>query len=162
MFSFAFFLCFIDHVFLVSDFRQMPRWNFLEFVPFLYHCCIYNRYFHCEKCAQDCSGSLNSFLFLQYDLHDLMKSSFHSLSRRFIGFNDACVFCPAIIQNITNFLVLSSGSAKHCCWHRNFLFSMRILHHILKLSIIRINQINTTQFHCIVDLRFFGSPLLLT
>ena len=32
--------CFIDHLFLTSDFRQVPRRNFPQFVPFLVHCCL--------------------------------------------------------------------------------------------------------------------------
>ena len=50
-----------------------------------------------------------------------MKSSFHTLSRRFVGFNSACVLCLALLFNATGFPVLFvSGSARHCCLHRNF------------------------------------------
>ena len=36
--------CFIDHIVLVSDFRQLPRWYFLLFFPLFLHCrlCIWN------------------------------------------------------------------------------------------------------------------------
>ena len=36
--------CFIDHLFLTSDFRQVPRRNFLQCFPFLVHCwlCCWN------------------------------------------------------------------------------------------------------------------------
>ena len=36
------------------------------------------------------------------------KSSFQTLSRRFVGLNDACVFCLVSIRSATSFLVLSS------------------------------------------------------
>ena len=36
--------CFINHFFLTFDFRQVPRRNFLQFFPFLVHCC-----FRCWK-----------------------------------------------------------------------------------------------------------------
>ena len=31
--------CFIDHLFFASDFRQVPRRNFLKFFPSFIHCC---------------------------------------------------------------------------------------------------------------------------
>ena len=37
---------FIDHPFFASDFRQVPRRNFLQFFPFLVHCCLCCRNFH--------------------------------------------------------------------------------------------------------------------
>ena len=38
--------CFIDHFFLTSDFCQVPRRNFLQFFPFLVHCCFCCRNVH--------------------------------------------------------------------------------------------------------------------
>ena len=38
--------CFIDHLFLTSDFHQVPRRNFLQFFPFLVHCCFCCGNFH--------------------------------------------------------------------------------------------------------------------
>ena len=38
--------CFIDHLFLTSDFRQVPRRIFLQIFPFLIHCCLCCRNFH--------------------------------------------------------------------------------------------------------------------
>ena len=38
--------CFIDHLFLTSDFRQVPRRNLLQFFPFLVRCCLCCRNFH--------------------------------------------------------------------------------------------------------------------
>ena len=91
-----------------------------------------------------------------------VKSSFRTLSRRFVGFHNACVFCLTFFRKATGFLVLfASGSARHCCRRRNFQLSTRISHNILELFIRGINEINTTQFSSIVKLRFFDSPLLL-
>ena len=42
----AFRPCFIDHIFLTSDFRQVPRRNLFQFFPFLVHCCLCCRNFH--------------------------------------------------------------------------------------------------------------------
>ena len=38
--------CFIDHLYLASDFRQGTRRNFLQFFPFLVHRCFCCRNFH--------------------------------------------------------------------------------------------------------------------
>ena len=32
--------CFIDHIWFTSDCCQVPRRNFLQFFPFLVHCCL--------------------------------------------------------------------------------------------------------------------------
>ena len=92
-----------------------------------------------------------------------MKSSFQTLSRRFVGFNNAGVFCLSIFRTATGLPALfASGFAKHCSWHRNFQLSTGIHHNILEFSICWINEVNTTQFSSIVELRFFDSPLLLS
>ena len=63
-------------------------------------------------------------------------------------------------QRAAGFTVLfASGSARHCCWQRNFQLSTRIAHNLLELFICWINEVNTTQFSCIVKLRFFDSTL---
>ena len=90
-----------------------------------------------------------------------MKSSFHTLSRRFVGFNNAGVFCLTNCLNAVGFPVLfASGFAKHCSWHRNFQLSSRIFHNLLEFFVSGINEVNTTQLSGIVKLRFFDSPLL--
>ena len=38
--------CFINHIFLTSDFRQIPRWSFLQFFTFLVHRCFCCKNFH--------------------------------------------------------------------------------------------------------------------
>ena len=92
----------------------------------------------------------------------LVTRSFHALSRRFVGFNEACVFCLASTRGATGLLVLSSsGLAKHCCWHRNFQLSPRFSNSFLEFIIRWINEVNTAQCPCLVKLRFFDGPLLL-
>ena len=36
----------LDHLFLTSDYRQVPDRNFLQFFPFFNHCCFRCRYLH--------------------------------------------------------------------------------------------------------------------
>ena len=70
-----------------------------------------------------------------------VKSSCLTLSRRFVGFNDACVFCFTIVQDATSFPVLfASGSARHHCWHRNFQLATRIIHYFLEFFICGISE----------------------
>ena len=91
-----------------------------------------------------------------------MKSSFHTLSRRFVGFNDTCVFCLTIFRDAAGFPVLfASVFARHCSWHRNFQLSTRIFHDILEFFVSWINEVNTTQSSGIVELWFLDGPLLL-
>ena len=91
-----------------------------------------------------------------------MKSSFQTLSRRFVGFNIASVFCLAILFNAKVFPVLATLKiARHCGWHQDFQLSTSILHNILDFFICWINEVNTTQCSSIVELQFVHSPLSL-
>ena len=45
----TFFSCFIDHLFVTSDFCQVPHRNFLQFFPFLVHCCFCCGHLHCLR-----------------------------------------------------------------------------------------------------------------
>ena len=67
--------CFIDHLFLTFDFGQVPRRNFLQFFPFLVHCCFRCRNFHSlrhrNKCETNYNTAIKSHLCLQDGLRDL-------------------------------------------------------------------------------------------
>ena len=95
-----------------------------------------------KVCAQDCNGSMKiqssscNMVFMIF-----VWSSFQTLSRRFVGFNNASVFCLASIRSATSFPVrYSIGHARHCCWHRNFQLSPRVLKNFSKLLIRWINE----------------------
>ena len=91
----------------------------------------------------------------------LANRSFHTLSRRFVGLNNASVFCLALLFILTYLPVLFTMSlARHRSWHGNLQLSTCILHDIVEFFIIWSNEINTTQFSCIVEHRFFDSPKL--
>ena len=80
----------------------------------------------------------------------------------FISLDNASVFRLAMLFNATGFhVLLTLKFARHCGWHRNFQLSTRILHDIFEFFIIWINEVNTTQFPGIIELRFPDSPLLL-
>ena len=68
-----------------------------------------------------------------------------------VGFNKKIVFRLALLFNATSPpVLLESGFARHCSWHQNFQLSTRILHDTFEFSIIRINEVDTTQFSSIV------------
>ena len=57
-----------------------------------------------------------------------MWSSSQKLSRRFVGFNDACIFCLANARKPTGVPVLASPDlARHGCSHRSIQLFPRVL-----------------------------------
>ena len=91
-----------------------------------------------------------------------LKRSFHAFPHRFISLDNANVFCLANLFNATGFPVpLTLKFARHCGWHRNFQLSTRAFHDVFEFSNIRINELNTTQFRGIIELRFLDRQLLL-
>ena len=66
--------CFIDHLFLTSDFRQIQHRNSPIF-PFLVHCCCccgnFHGLRHRNKISEpNCNAVVSSLLSLQFGLHD--------------------------------------------------------------------------------------------
>ena len=155
--------CFIDHLFFVSDFRQLPCRYLFKFFLFCMHCFWY---FHCWRhrntfvheivMVQRVDSFPCNVVFMIF-----MLCSFQTLSRRFVGFDDACVFCLGSIRSATSFPVLSSPDlARQCCWHRNFQVSPRMFNSFFEFRICWINAVNSAQSSGVVKLRFFESPLL--
>ena len=105
---------------------------------------------------------MNSFLCCNMIFVILVKRSFHALPRRLIGLDNAGVFLSC-----TSFQRYKSAST----YLFEFCKALRLapelptfyalLHYILEFSIIRINEVNTTQFSSIAELQFFDSPLWL-
>ena len=116
--------CFFDHLFLVSDIRQLPCRTFLKFFPLFYHCCLCHSEFSLHDasewiCEQDCNDSENSSIFQRCDLGDVCVLLLLAL-----------VSCFRRHQHL-RFPILRWGLptdlyryfARHCCWHRNFQLS---------------------------------------
>ena len=111
VYGFALIPCFSDHHSSVSDFRQLPCRYFLEITPLFIHCCCCIWFFHglAHKntfAQKDCSDSLNSVLSRIMIFMTFMKSFFDTLSRRFVGLNNASVFCLAPVLNAASLPVL--------------------------------------------------------
>ena len=101
--------CFIDHIRFVSEFRQILCWNFLNFLPFFVHCCLWFR-----NCNRLVNGTwfvdqvvvlqrMNSFR-CEMILMSSRCNSFHTQSLGFIWFQDTRHFWLVIIFNATGFL----------------------------------------------------------
>ena len=99
------FLCFIDHLILASNFRQLPCRYFLEFS-------------HPLSTAAFASGT-RLIPSLHCGLHDFYVE-FLPNALSYIRRLQRCTrFCLGSIRSATSFLVLSSPDlARHCCWHR--------------------------------------------
>ena len=90
----------------VSDFRQLPYLYFLEFSHSLSTAAFasglfMNKFVHKIIMAQSIDSSSCNVAFMIF-----LLSFSYVLSRKFVGFNDACVFCLASIKSATSFLEL--------------------------------------------------------
>ena len=156
--------CFIDHLIIVSDVRQLPCRTFLQFFPLFLH----SLPLHLE------SRHRNEFVYwivVTYWIHPFscnvifitpVRSSFQSNSHGFVSFKNKSTFCLVSSNSAASFPATSAqwSFAKHCCWHRNFQLSTSILHCILKFLVFRINEVNTTLISVMIELWFLDSPLL--
>ena len=138
--GFAFFPCFIDHLCLVSDFCPLPCSCFLEFFPFLVHCCLCIWNFHCERHRNKFAHQIVvtqwihaiscNLVFMVLALRPL-----HAYPHGFVVLSNCA----------TSFSVLMKlKSTKLCCWHRNVQLSTSIFHHTLEFFMIKFNKENTT------------------
>ena len=92
---------------------------------------------------------------LQSDLQDLYVEYACSSIRRL----QRCMRIFANARCATGLPVLSSsGFARHCCWHRNFQLSQRMFYSFLEFLVRWNNEVNTSQFSCIIKLGFLDSP----
>ena len=91
--------CFIDHYFLVSDFRQLPWRNFLVFSIF-YHCCLCIRNFHClrhqiELVNKTVVVQRVHLFFIDMILVRFVNRNFKPWSCALIGISNTSYFCLA-------------------------------------------------------------------
>ena len=88
-----------------SDFRQLPCRCLFKFITFFIHRCLRIWYFHCLRhrnifvhkivVVQRTHSFPCNMIFMTF-----MKSSVHTLPRRFVGFNNACVFCLTFSETL--------------------------------------------------------------
>ena len=94
--------------------------------------------------------------YIRYLSCNVIFMIFTAFSRRFVR-----VFCLVNARRKTGFHVLtSSGLASHGCIHWNFQHFPRVSNDFFELFVFWIDGIDSFQHSCIVELRFFDSPLL--
>ena len=125
--------CFIDHLFLVSDFRQLPCQDFLLFSPFstaTFASGIFECLRHRKKLVHKTVVSYRIHPFCSdVILMRFVSSSFWPWSRAFVGINNTSVFYLALLNIAMGFsTALYRYFARHCCWHRNFQLSTSGFH----------------------------------
>ena len=156
--------CFIDHLFLTFDFGQVPRRNFLQFFPFLVLRCFCCKNFRSLRHRNEL---VNQVVVLQWIFTFSCNMVFmvmryrisHMHSRRFISFQNTRKFCfnyvgcttPTISQNFTR------HSRSHWC----FQLLTSILDGLFEFLILRVDEIDPTQFSCVSQMEFFIRPLCL-
>ena len=92
--------CLIDHLFLVSDFRQLPCQNCLEFFPSFLHCRPCIRFLKCLRHRNEfVHKTIMSYRIRPFCsnviLMRFVSSSFQPWSRAFVGIDNTSVFCLA-------------------------------------------------------------------
>ena len=119
--------CFIDHLFLTNDFRQVPCRKFLQFFPFLIHCCLCCGSFHGLKHGSkfvnqiNCSAAVNCHLFVHYGPdNDSVKNFSHAQFCGFTGFQNTRKFWFDLIgfttgRSMLTLLVVLQGKAGTIC-----------------------------------------------
>ena len=123
------FPCFINHLFLVSDCRQLQYRNFLQFFPLVYHCCLCIRNSHCLRHRNEFVNKIVTIQRIDPFCSDMILMmfvycSFWPWSHAFVGINNTSEFCLAISNTAVGFsTALYRYFARHCCWHRNFQLS---------------------------------------
>ena len=144
--------CFIDHLFLTSDFFQVPRRNFLQFFKFLVHRCFRCRNFHSLRHK---NKFVNQVVVLQWILTFSCNMVFviwwyrisHTHSYGFISFQHTRKFCLDFVgcTTPTIFCNFTGHNRSHWC----FQLLTRVLDGFLKFLILGVDEIDPTQFTCV-------------
>ena len=161
--------CFVDHLFLTSDFRQVPRRNFLQFSHSLSTASFCCRNFHSLSHGNEfvnqifhCCSELSPFPAMwsswwvgndsrTRSLEDSLASRIHA------SFDlNSLVFATGL-----SMLTLLACLARHSGSHWCFQFLVSILDGLLECLVLRVDEINPSQFSCVIELTFIKWPLLL-
>ena len=134
--------CFMDHLFLASDSRQVPRLEiFSNFFPFLVHRCFGCRNFHSLRHR---NKFVNQFVMLWWILTFSCNMFFvvwwERVSHTHVLFFVRSTTPPILLHNFTGTCVLDG---------------------FLEFLILWVDEIDSTQFSCIVKMNLFFRPLLL-
>ena len=108
-------------------------------------------------CETVCNAVMHCLLFLQYGLHDesailpyATLQSHNASSTRKFRFDFIVCSTPTILFALKN---LARHSRSHWC----FQFIASILHGLLKFLVLRVEEIDPSQFSCLFQMKFFHS-----
>ena len=155
--------CFIDHLFLTFDFRQVPRRNFLQFFPFLVHCCFRCRNFHSLRHR---NKLVNQIVVLQWIFTFSCNMVFmiwwfrvsHTHSGGSISFQNTRKFCLIFVRSTTPTILHNFTGHSRSNWC--FQLLTRILDGFFEFRILGVDEINSTQFSSVFKMNLFFRPLL--
>ena len=131
--------CFLDHIFLVSDFRQLPcRYfsSFAHYFPLLplqlvFECLKHRNKFVWQVAMTKWIYSLCNNMILM----TRTRSSFQSNSRGLVGIDNANTFGLVFPNAVVDFFAsIYWYFARHYCWHWNFELPTSILEFLIKFS----------------------------
>ena len=103
--------CFIDNFFLVSDFRQLPCWIFLQFFSFFATAAFASGIFHCLRHRNEFVNKTVVNQRIHPFFSDMILEMFVccSLSRTFVGINNTSIFCLVFPNIAVGFPLLFIG-----------------------------------------------------
>ena len=146
--------CFIDHIFLVSDFGQLLMLKFSPIFPFLHHCCLCIWNFHCLRHRNELvnktvmSHRTRSFR-SDVILMRFVYSSLDPWSCALVGINNTSKSCLAFPRFAVGLpTAIYWYFASHCCWHRNFLLSSSGFDYELEFFIVWFDEVYWP-LHCL-------------
>ena len=161
--------CFVDHLWFVSDFCQVPRRNLWKFLLFFIHCCLCGGYLHCLR-------HRNKFvyqtvmlqwivpLFLQYGPHDILVEILpYAFLVDSLASKIHAKFRLEIISLATGLPMLAflACLARHGGSHWCFQFLSSISNGFLELLLLRVNEIDSSLPSSIIELWFFNWSFML-
>ena len=90
------FLCFLDNLLFALYFGHLPCWQLFELLPFLVLCCFCIRNFHCSEHRNKLVHQIVVTYGIEHSFRDVIimiswYSGFHTLSKGFVSFHDACM-----------------------------------------------------------------------
>ena len=156
--------CFIDHLFLTSDFRQVPRRKILQFFPFLVHCCVCRWNLHGLRHG---NKFVNQIIMSQWIVTLSCSMVFvsmwfripHTHSGGFISFQNTRKFCHVFVRSATPTIL--HNFTWHSRRHWRFQFLTRVLNGLFEFFVLRVDEIDPSQFSCVIKMELFIRPLLL-
>ena len=154
--------CFIDHLFLTFDFRQVPRRNFLQFFPLLVHCCFRCRNLHSLRHRNKFVNQIVVLFTFSCNMVFVIwwYRVSHTHSCGFISFQNTRKFC-LIFVGYTSPTICVHNFTWHSMSHWCFQLLTRILDGFFKFRILGVDEIDPSQFSCVFQMELFIRPFLL-